>query len=33
MTDDFIGVWHICEMKMWDKDFFNIEIQAYFKLI
>lgn len=29
---DFIGIWHICEMQLWDKDYFNMEVQAYIKI-
>jgi hypothetical protein len=25
----FTGTWHITEMEMWDKDYFNMEGQAY----
>lgn len=28
---DISGVWHIEEMSMWDEDYFNMEVQAYFK--
>ena len=23
------GIWHIQSMKMWDEDYFNMEVQAY----
>jgi hypothetical protein len=26
---DFTGTWHIYEMKLWDEDYFNMEVQAY----
>ncbi len=29
---DFTGKWHIYEMEMWDKDYFNMEVQAYIKI-
>ncbi|MBE9128638.1 MULTISPECIES: hypothetical protein [unclassified Coleofasciculus] len=29
---DFVGVWHIYEMGMWDEDYFNMEVQAYIKI-
>jgi hypothetical protein len=29
---DFIGIWHIYEMEMWDEDYFNMEEQAYIKI-
>lgn len=32
MTEDFVGVWHIYEMEMWDEDYFNMEVQAYIKI-
>ena len=25
----FVGTWHICEMEMWEEDYFNMETQAY----
>ena len=28
----FIGKWHIYEMEMWDKDYFNMETQAYVEI-
>ncbi len=28
----FQGKWHICEMKMWDEDYFNMEVQAYIEI-
>ena len=28
----FIGTWHIYEMSMWDKDYFNMETQAYIEI-
>ena len=30
---DFIGTWHIYEMEMWDEDYFNMEVQAYIKIV
>jgi hypothetical protein len=27
-----IGTWHIYEMEMWDKGYFNMEVQAYIKI-
>ena len=30
---NFIGTWHIYEMEMWDEDYFNMEVQAYIKLV
>ena len=29
---DFTGTWHIYEMEAWDKDYFNMEVQAYIKI-
>ena len=29
---DFTGTWHIYEMEMWDKDYFNMEVQAYIRI-
>jgi hypothetical protein len=29
---DFTGTWYIYEMEMWDKDYFNMEVQAYIKI-
>ncbi|MGD2249044.1 MAG: hypothetical protein PVF58_11615 [Candidatus Methanofastidiosia archaeon] len=29
---NFTGVWHIYEMEMWDRDYFNMEVQAYIKI-
>ena len=26
---DYLGIWHIYEMEMWDADYFNMEVQAY----
>ena len=26
---DFEGTWHIYEMEMWDKEYFNMEVQAF----
>lgn len=26
------GTWHITEMENWDEDYFNMEVQAYFKI-
>lgn len=26
------GIWHITEMGNWDKDYFNMEVQAYIEL-
>ena len=31
-TMDFIGTWHIYEMELWDKDYLNMEVQAYIKI-
>lgn len=28
----FTGNWHIYEMEMWDKDYFNEEVQAYIRI-
>ena len=28
----FNGTWHICEMEMWDEDYFNMETQAAIKI-
>ena len=28
----FTGKWHICEMEMWDADYFNMEVQAYIEI-
>src|SRR3972149_10248629 len=30
---NFIGTWHIYEMEMWDEDYFNMEVQAYIKIV
>lgn len=27
-----IGTWHIYEMELWDKNYFNMEVQAFIKL-
>ena len=29
---DFTGTWHIYEMKAWDEDYFNMEVQAYIRI-
>ena len=29
---DFVGIWHIYKMEQWDKDYFNLEVQAYIKI-
>lgn len=29
---DFVGIWHIYEMEMWDKDYFNMDVQAYLEI-
>ncbi len=29
---NYIGVWHITEMEMWDEDYFNMEVEAYIKI-
>ena len=29
---DFVGIWHIYEMEMWDEDYFNMEVQAYIEI-
>ena len=29
---NFEGKWNICEMDMWDKDYFNMEVQAYISI-
>lgn len=29
---DFVGTWHIVEMEIWDKEYFNIEVQAYLRI-
>lgn len=26
---NFVGTWYIYEMEMWDKNYFNVEVQAY----
>ncbi len=28
----FAGLWHIYEMETWDKDYFNMEVQAYIRI-
>lgn len=28
----FVGTWYICEMEMWDEDYFNMDVQAYIKI-
>ncbi len=30
--NEFIGTWHIYEMSEWDKDYFNMEVQAFIKI-
>lgn len=30
---NFIGTWHIYEMEMWDEGYFNMEVQAYIKIV
>ena len=30
---NFIGTWDIYEMEMWDEDYFNMEVQAYIKIV
>ena len=30
---NFIGTWYIYEMEMWDEDYFNMEVQAYIKIV
>ena len=29
---EFDGLWHIYEMELWDKQYFNMEVQAYIEL-
>ena len=29
---DIAGLWHICEMEMWNKGYFNMEVQAFIKI-
>lgn len=29
---NFAGTWHIYEMKMWDEEYFNMEVQAYIRI-
>ncbi len=31
-SNEFAGLWHIYEMSEWDKDYFNMEVQAYIKI-
>lgn len=31
-TNEFAGIWHIYEMSEWDKDYFNMEVQAFIKI-
>lgn len=31
-TNEFAGTWHIYEMSEWDKDYFNMEVQAFIKI-
>lgn len=31
-TNEFSGTWHIHEMSEWDKDYFNMEVQAFVKI-
>lgn len=26
------GIWHILEMDLWDEDYFNMEVQAFFRI-
>ncbi len=28
----FVGTWHIVEMEMWDEEYFNMEVQAFFSI-
>lgn len=28
----YAGAWHILEMDQWDADYFNMEVQAYFRI-
>ena len=28
----FVGMWHIVEMEMWDEEYVNMEVQAYFRI-
>ena len=30
--NDFIGIWHITKMSEWDKEYCNMEVQAYIKI-
>jgi hypothetical protein len=30
--NQFQGKWHICEMEMWDEDYFNMEVQAFIEI-
>jgi hypothetical protein len=29
---NFIGLWHITEMEMWDEDYINMEVQAFIQI-
>lgn len=30
--NEFAGTWHIYEMELWDKDYFDMEVQAFIKI-
>lgn len=29
---DFVGIWHIYEMELWDSDYYNMEVQAFIEI-
>jgi len=29
---NFVGLWHITEMEMWDEDYFNMDVQAFIQI-
>lgn len=31
-STDITGIWYICEMGLWDEDYFDMEVQAYIKI-
>jgi len=31
-NSDILGLWHIHEMEMWDKDYFNMEVRAFVRI-
>lgn len=31
-STEFVGIWHIYAMEMWDEDYFNMDVQAYLNI-